>query len=595
MPEILLPFKLPDPKTRKKSDSCNILSLLSKPTQLLVGKNPHLLEYLEMIPLDDYGMPKFYEKLDREVGSTPNPNLIYPVKEGVFTHILYDHGDGRNSYIPIEPILISNIDPLMLEVEKKLLEMSDKLGDFAIKTMDEKKDAFLKCVDEICVVKGSGGNGRGNGNNGNVQRKNGNGNGKTGLGLLERMSFNQKMKQIEVTPRQLMELKYLIVRDKVGLGVLDPIVYDKYVEDVSCSGMGVIFVEHKVFKSLKTVVNFPTAEDLDQFVMRLAERIKKPVSVHSPIVDATLPDGSRINIVYGSDVSKRGSNFTIRKFSETPASILELIDWHTLDYMMAAYLSLTIGEGMNVFVCGETASGKTTTLNAVTTFIHPNAKIVSIEDTPELQVPHQNWIREVVSSTKEGDAGVGMFDLLKAALRQRPNEIIIGEIRGAEGAIAFQAMQTGHSVMATFHAASVERLIQRLTGAPINVPKSYMDNLNLCIIQQAVKLPSGKTGRRMTSINEIVGYDPVTQSFNFVEVFRWDPVTDVFLFTGDGNSYLLEQKIAPKLGIPPHKKRRIYAEVERRGKILEKLNQQGVKNFYDLLKVLAKAQREGLF
>ncbi|MCX6007640.1 MAG: type II/IV secretion system ATPase subunit, partial [Chloroflexi bacterium] len=579
MPEILLPFKIPDPKTRKKSDSCNILSLLSKPTQDLVGKNPHLLEYLEMIPIADYGMPKFYDKLDKTLGGTTSPNLIYPVKAGVFTHILYDHGDGRNTYIPIEPILMSNIDSLMLEVEKKLLEMSDRLGDFSIKTMDEKRDAFLKCVDEICVVnRGNGGNG--NRNNGNGRRKNGNG--KIGLGLLERMSFSSKFKQIEVTPRQLMEIKYLIQRDKVGLGVLDPIVYDKYIEDVSCSGMGVIFVEHKIFKSLKTVINFPTNEDLDQFVMRLAERIKKPVSVHSPIVDATLPDGSRINIVYGSDVSKRGSNFTIRKFSETPSSILELIDWHTLDYMMAAYLSITIGEGMNVFVCGETASGKTTTLNAVTTFIHPNAKIVSIEDTPELQVPHQNWIREVVSSTKEGDAGIGMFDLLKAALRQRPNEIIIGEIRGAEGAIAFQAMQTGHSVMATFHAASVERLIQRLTGAPINVPKSYMDNLNLCIIQQAVKLPDGKTGRRMTSINEIVGYDPVTQSFNFVEVFRWDPVTDIFLFTGDGNSYLLEQKIAPKLGIPPHKKRRIYAEVERRSKILEKLNQQGVKNFYDL-------------
>ena len=594
MPEILMPFKISDPKTRKKSDSCNILSLLSKPTQDLVAKNPHLLEYLEMIPIADYGMPKFYDKLDKTVGGTPNPNLIYPVKEGVFTHILYDHGDGRNTYIPIEPILMTNINPLMLEVEKKLLEISERLGDFSIKTLDEKRQAFLNCVDEICVVHGGNG-GNGIRNNGNGQRKNGNGNGKTGLGLLERMTFGSKIKQLEVTPRQLMEIKYLIVRDKVGLGVLDPIVYDKYVEDVSCSGMGVIFLEHKVFKSLKTVVNFPTSEDLDQFVMRLAERIKKPVSVHSPIVDATLPDGSRINIVYGSDVSKRGSNFTIRKFSEVPSSINELIDWHTLDYMMAAYLSLTIGEGMNVFVCGETASGKTTTLNAVTTFIHPNAKIVSIEDTPELQVPHQNWIREVVSSTKEGDAGVGMFDLLKAALRQRPNEIIIGEIRGAEGAIAFQAMQTGHSVMATFHAASVERLIQRLTGAPINVPKSYMDNLNICIIQQAVKLPDGKTGRRMTSINEIVGYDPVTQSFNFVEVFRWDPVTDVFLFTGDGNSYLLEQKIAPKLGIPPHKKRRIYAEVERRGKILEKLNQQGVKNFYDLLKVLAKAQREGLF
>ena len=190
MPEILLPFKIPDPKNRKKSDSCNILSLLSKPTQALVEKNPHLLEYLEMIPLDDYGMPKFYDKLDKSIGGTSNPNLIYPVKEGVFTHILYDHGDGRNSYIPIEPILITNIDPLMLEVEKKLLEMSDKLGDFTIKTMDEKKDAFLKCVDEICVVKGYGGNGNGNRNNGNGQKKNGNG--KTGIGLLDRMYVQPK-------------------------------------------------------------------------------------------------------------------------------------------------------------------------------------------------------------------------------------------------------------------------------------------------------------------------------------------------------------------------------------------------------------------
>lgn len=589
MPELLLPFPVPDAKI-KKADSCNILSLLSKDAQQVVQKNPHLLEYLEMVPIDNYGMPKYCDKLERNAGANSSPNVIYPVKDGVFTHILYDHSEGRNTYIPIEPSLTHNIDLLLLEVEKRLLDMSDRLGGYAIKTMAEKKMAFLKCIDEICVIKGQSPVDSRNGS-----RNNGNGRSRGALGLLDRISVNTKLRTLEVTPRQLAEIKYLIVRDKVGLGVLDPIVYDTYVEDVSCSGMGVIFIEHKIFKSLKSVVNFPTAEDLDQFVMRLAERIKKPVSVHSPIVDATLPDGSRINIVYGTDVSKRGSNFTIRKFSEVPLSILEIIQMGTCDYKMAAYLSLTIGEGMNLFVCGETASGKTTTLNAITTFIHPNAKIVSIEDTPELQVPHSNWIREVVSTTKEGESGVGMFDLLKAALRQRPNEIIVGEIRGAEGAIAFQAMQTGHSVMATFHAASVERLIQRLTGAPINVPKSYMDNLNICLIQQAVKLPNGKTGRRMTSINELVGYDPVAQSFSFVEIFRWDPVSDAFLFTGDGNSYLLEHKIAPKLGIPPHKKRRIYAEVERRGKILEKLSQQGVMNFYDLLKVLAKAQREGLF
>jgi len=330
--------------------------------------------------------------------------------------------------------------------------------------------------------------------------------------------------------------------------------------------------------------------------MRLAERIKKPVSVHSPIVDATLPDGSRINIVYGRDVSKRGSNFTIRKFNDIPLSVLELINMGTLNYRMAAYLSLMLGEGMNTFVCGETASGKTTTLNAVTTFIPPNAKIVSIEDTPELQVPHANWIREMVKFSNDPNmSSITMFDLLKAALRQRPNEIIIGEIRGEEGAIAFQAMQTGHSVMATFHAASVERLIQRLTGSPINVPKSYIDNLNIAIIQSAVKLPNGSTGRRMLAISEIIGYDPSTQSFLFVDAFRWDPITDTFIFSGDNNSYLLEYKIAPKLGIPSHKKRKIYTELERRAKIFEKLNKQGVTNFYDFLKVLAQAQRQGLF
>jgi flagellar protein FlaI len=597
MPEIILPFKIQGQGNGQKRDTCNIKSLLSKQTQEAVEQNPHLLEYLGMLPIDDYGIPKFMDKLDKGAVTGNNPNLIYPVKEGVFTHILYDAGDGRNNYIPIEPVLVDDLSELMDEVDLRLLEMASQLGDLAITNDEEKRAMFLRCIDEICVLKGSLSHSshRSNGNG----KRNGNGYKGSVLALLDKIpmtNFNIKVKPLEVTPRQLAGIKYLIIRDKIGLGILDPITYDKYVEDISCSGMGVVYVEHKIFKSLKTVINFKTSEDLDQFVMRLAERIRKPVSVHSPIVDATLPDGSRINIVYGTDVSKRGSNFTIRKFSETPLSICELVDLGTLDYKMAAYLSITIAEGMNVFICGETASGKTTTLNAITTFIHPNAKIVSIEDTPELQVPHPNWIREVVSSTKEtSDSGVTMFDLLKAALRQRPNEIIVGEIRGAEGAIAFQAMQTGHSVMSTFHAASVERLIQRLTGSPINVPKTYMDNLNMAIIQQAVKLPSGKMGRRMTSINEIVGYDPVSQSFSFVEAFRWDPVSDKFIFTGEGNSYLLEYKIAPKMGIAPHKARRIYAEVERRARILEKLNQQGVKNFYDLLKVLAKAQREGLF
>jgi flagellar protein FlaI len=237
-------------------------------------------------------------------------------------------------------------------------------------------------------------------------------------------------------------------------------------------------------------------------------------------------------------------------------------------------------------------------LNALTTFIHPLAKVITIEDTPELQVPHKNWVREVVQSTKAEDesGAVTMFDLLKAALRQRPDEILVGEIRGPEGNVAFQAMQTGHSVMATFHAATVEKLIQRLTGSPILVPKTYVDNLNVVILTSSVKLPTGKTGRRITGINEIVGYDPVFDSFTFTEAFHWDESTDKYEFTGYMTSHLLESKIAPKLGIPSHKKRRIYAEVDRRAAILEKLHkEQGIRGFYEVLEVLAKAQQEGLF
>lgn len=575
MPEILLPFGQEKNSGMKKGDSCNITSLLPKETQLVVQKNPHLLEYLHMVPIDDCGVPQFYTKLDRNMSSNMKPNLIYPVKGGVFTHILYDANDGRNTYIPIEPIFGHNLDALILEVESRLLDIAGTLDETIVKNDEEKKAVIMQCLDRVLTTNAATSN--------------------KAPGLFGKMPFNNRVKPLVLTPRQLSVITYLILRDKMGMGIIDPIVADQYVEDISCSGMGRVFVEHKIFHSLKTVISFSDYEELDMFVMRLAERIRKPVSVHSPIVDSTLPDGSRINIVFGRDVSKRGSNFTIRRFSQTPLSIIELIGMGTLDYRMAAYLSLLLGEGMNVFVAGETASGKTTTLNALTTFIHPNAKIVSIEDTPELQVPHQNWIREVVRSTKEDDSGVTMFDLLKAALRQRPNEIIVGEIRGAEGAIAFQAMQTGHSVMATFHASSVESLLQRLTGDPINVPKNYMDNLNVVVIQSAVKLPSGKTGRRMVSVNEIVGYDPIAESFTFIETFKWDPMTDTFDFTGSDNSYLMEYKIAPKLAIPVHKKRRIYAEIERRSKILEKLDKQGVKDFYELLKVLSKAKTEGLF
>ena len=574
-----LPYKVEVSEETHGGDpfACSLYKMLPKQMQETSQERPYLLEYLHGVPVQDVGVPEYHEQLSGKLRDKKDLNLIYPVGGGIFVHVMEDPQGGRSFYISIEPKLSPELNEseLVKRIERELVAYA---MDFeGAETVDERREVLEGLLDSICGPQSAD---------------------ESGLrALLNRMVKKTSGGKIELTDRDLQVIKYIMIRDKLGMGILEPFIRDSNIEDISCSGLGSLFIEHKVFNSLRTAFEFTTHEELDEFVLRLAERIKKPVTFRNPIVDATLPDGSRINIVFGGDVSKRGSNFTIRKFSETPLSILELIDFGSLDFMVAAYLSLVIGEGMNVFISGETASGKTTLLNAVNVFIEPDAKIVSIEDTPELQIPHPNWIREVTRAARPGEegSGVGMFDLLKAALRQRPNEIMIGEIRGEEGLIAFQAMQTGHSCMATFHASAVDKLIQRLTGSPISVPKTYVDNLNVVVIQTAVRLPNGKLGRRAVSVAEIIGYDSVADTFSFGEVFRWDPIKDSFEFVGDMNSYILEQKIAPKRGIPAHKKREIYALVRRRARVLEKLSESDVRDYYEFYRVISKAQKQGIF
>ncbi|MCM2466815.1 type II/IV secretion system ATPase subunit [Methanoculleus oceani] len=584
-------------------ESCALYRMLPANARDYVKASPHLLEYLHILPVNTVGIPLFLSELKRDLKSMENPNIIYPVNETTFVHIFPDPNDVRNWYIPIEPAFLHSVKEILPAIEEKLIDMIDALDEEPV-TEQARIEVLRNFIRQLVYVQ------------------------KPGEVIDESLLAGSSSKDLKVrikafltseigasakpqasehpaladgrlilSQQEYKALEYMIIRDKIEMGTLKPFLSDQYIEDITCDGVGPIFIEHKIFKGLKSVVGFQDSKELDNFVIKLAERIKRPLTYRSPIVDATLPDGSRINIVYGTEISKHGSNFTIRKVNEVPLSILQVIESGACNYMMAAYLWICLEYGMSMFVSGETASGKTTTLNALTTFLSPENKIVTIEDTPELTVPHRNWTREVAKAKGKGEgegSEITMFDLLKAALRQRPNQILVGEIRGVEGSVAFSAMQTGHPVMSTFHAASVEKLIQRLCGDPINIPKTYVDNLNLVIIQSAVKLPQGGTVRRMLSINELVGYDPETQGFSFMAAFVWDPATDTFTFTGKGSSYLLENKIAMMLGIPENRRADIYDEVDKRAKILERLHKAGYTQFWDLFHMTTKIKKQGL-
>ncbi len=342
---------------------------------------------------------------------------------------------------------------------------------------------------------------------------------------------------------------------------------------------------------IKTNLGFGDQKHLDDWMRSMSERIGRPVSESTPIADGALPDGSRINIIYSEDISIAGSSFTMRKFSEESVSIIQLINWGGINSEMAAYLWLCLENGMSIFFSGETASGKTTMLNACLAFIQEKSKIYSIEDTPEVLPPHDVWQRLITRESGPMDSRVDTFLLLKAALRSRPNYIIVGEIRGAEGATAFQAMQTGHPVIATFHASAVKKMIQRLTGDPINIPVTFIDNLNVAMILQAVYV-KGKFLRRCLSIEEIEGYYEDVGGVVTRAVFMWDPETDLHSFRGLNNSFILEDKIAKIQGYEDTRK--IYDDLFLRARILDEMRNRGIDQFDDVYELIKNFTKHGL-
>lgn len=336
-----------------------------------------------------------------------------------------------------------------------------------------------------------------------------------------------------LTEYQVEKLLYRLRRDFIGYERIDGIKHDVNVEDISCDGYNSpVFVYHSDREQLITNVHHGKRE-LDDFVVKLAQRSGKGISKRQPQVDATLPDGSRSQLTLGYEVSDHGTNYTIRQFKDVPFTPIDLINWNTFSLEEMAYIWLCIENNRSMLFAGGTASGKTTTLNAVSLFIPSKAKIVSIENTRELEIPQRNWIASVTrpSFTADDAGNVDEFKLLEAALRQRPEYILVGEVRGEEGRSLFQVMSTGHTSLTTFHADNVGEVIKRFTTDPINVSKTMFTALDLVSVQAATRVRGTKV-RRNKALTEINYYDAENDEINVQDVYQWQAETDDYLQIG---------------------------------------------------------------
>lgn len=386
--------------------------------------------------------------------------------------------------------------------------------------------------------------------------------------------------RIKVDEKSLDKLLYYFERDFLGYNVIDVMMKDPMIEDISCNGENIpIYIWHRKYESIPSNVSFTSAQQLNNFIIRTAYRTGKMISISDPVLDGALPDGSRINMTLGKEITKYGSTFTIRKFREDPLTIIDMIMYNTVSSEMAAFFWFYLENKFNIFVCGPTASGKTTLLNTYSSFIKPDYKIVTIEDTPEIKLYHKNWIRSVSRPGIGASSKIDLFDLLKAAMRQRPDYVIVGEIRGQEASTLFQALATGHGGLSTLHAESVAAAIHRLETNPMNTPRSLIPSLNIITIQQRFE-KEGRPIRRTVTVTEIIGLDPQTNEILTNEMFRYDSTSDTYRYTG--RSYLLE-KIANTSG---KTMREVRSEIERRQSVLNWLVKNEIRSFEEVTGII---------
>jgi flagellar protein FlaI len=485
-----------------------------------------------------------------DVTFKPQPGVeeieIYPVNPPyAYIQIVYDHATHEYTYVVLEPTLSDPEKELLKELKERLFETLD------INTKDiSKEEAAIRLRTAATDI------------------------------ILD---FG-----IKLTPLQREIILYNMHKDFLGDGLIDSVMHDKYIEDISCDGVNTsLFVYHAGYESMKTTLMYTNAEDLDSFVTKLAQRSGKYISIAQPILDSTMQDGSRIQMTLGQEVTAHGSTFTIRKFKDEPITPTDLIEWRTFAPLSIAYIWLCVENGKSAIFAGGTASGKTTSLNAISLFIPPLSKIVSLEDTRELKLPHPNWIPSVTrdSFDTSGRGEINMYELLRAAMRQRPEYILVGEVRGKECQTLFQAMSTGHTTYSTIHADSVASVVHRIENPPMDVPRNMLSALDFVCIQVQGRV-GGKRIRRSKQIVEILDIDPRTNELITNEVFKWRSATDEITYSG--KSYLLEEIMEAK----GWSENRMREELKRRQEVLEWMRLKKIRHYKDVAKILISYHRD---
>ncbi|HLC67484.1 MAG TPA: type II/IV secretion system ATPase subunit [archaeon] len=473
-------------------------------------------------------------------------NIIYPlIRPYSYANIKFDAGENSLVYNMLEPRMNDKEKYIMQKIHEGLIQIIDV-------SLDDVKhgDKVLTFLEK------------------SVTR------------LLDEYNF-------KLTEQEYIKIMYYIFRDFVGLNRIEPLLSDPYIEDIGCDGLNVpVYVVHQKFGSIKTNIVYTDAKELRDFVTKLAERCDRYISYAEPLLDGSLPDGARVQASLAADVTTRGPTFSIRKFRSEPLSPVDMIRLNTASPEMLAYLWFLIEHGMNILIAGGVSTGKTSLLNGISFFIPPEAKIVSIEDTRELNLPHENWIPGAARSgfTGSGVGEVSMYELLRESFRQNPDYLIVGEIRGKEAYVMFQAMASGHPSISTVHAGSVDDLMKRLQTKPINLSAGLIESLDLVIIMIHAR-EQGKSARRVKEVVEIEDIDIASGQPITNKAFVWLPATDSFEYRS--NSWLLE-RVSTQKGIPMNT---IIKEIAKRKKFLSWMYENNVTDMKEVGKYMSAYYR----